>query len=63
MTRKDYVKIAAAINSAKQSTREILGSASVIKLVVDRIATEMEGDNERFDRERFVAACGFEVAT
>jgi hypothetical protein len=63
MSKKDYVVLAHAIFSTKLSTREVLGAGSVLKLVTDRIATELEIDNPQFDRELFVKACGFPVAS
>jgi hypothetical protein len=59
MTRKNYVAIARAIKATADDQREILGALSTLKLAAKRIADEMAFDNPRFDRERFMAACGF----
>lgn len=57
MTRKDYVAIAAAIR------KEVIYSGSetttALKSVADSIADIMKRDNPRFDRSRFIDACGF----
>lgn len=65
MTRRDYEIIAAGIrcyrysyweeahHPAKDSTRQIVGR------VADSVATALAIDNPRFDRDRFLTACGF----
>jgi len=56
MTRKDYVAIAAAIKNAPWSdgmTEEFIESA-----IANAIADVFEQDNARFDRARFLKACG-----
>lgn len=59
MTHKDYEAIAAAIYSVKMDAREILGSHSVLRMATERIANALADDNPRFDRARFLGACGF----
>lgn len=59
MTRKDYVAIADALHTVKESTVEILGAYSTVKLCAIKIADKLQDDNERFDRGRFMRACGF----
>jgi hypothetical protein len=60
MTRKDYVAIAASIhrtgmamNIGKKGTAE-----SALRLAAIDIAATMANDNPRFDRARFLKACG-----
>ena len=60
MTRKDYVAIAAAIhrtgmavNIGPKKTAEY-----AIRLAATDIAATMAADNPRFDRARFLKACG-----
>ena len=54
MTRKDYVLLAAAIASADcYDDGELIGPA-----VVQAIADALAQDNPRFDRDRFLTACG-----
>lgn len=60
MSRKDYVALAAALNEAKAETSEILGSAHVLKIASERIASALKEENIRFDRARFMSAAGFE---
>lgn len=68
MTRKDYVLIAEAIQAEHawvQENRAVLGSCVDAQLfrmkeTAGRIAGAMAQDNPRFDRERFMQACGFE---
>ncbi len=50
MTRKDYVLIAAALNSCAQGADK--------STVVYQLADALARDNPRFDRERFLKAAG-----
>lgn len=57
MTRKDYVAIAAAIKlagSVNESTGHKLGVYDVARVLAETLAQ----DNPRFDRGRFLTACG-----
>ena len=58
MTRKDYILIAEAFKSAAEAVDypERLGAL----LAANEIAHRLERDNPRFDRARFMAACGLE---
>lgn len=78
MTRKDYVALAAALNTtrplnmvtADQWTAEgatglaaaagayDLGRTSQWVNTVQEVADMLAADNPRFDRNRFIAACG-----
>lgn len=61
MTRKDYELIAAALARANMTaTRESL-SAKTIALVAYELADKLATDNPRFQRGRFLAACGVAV--
>ncbi len=60
MTRKDYVLIA---KSLKSSWQDIQGMNAIMEKdayahVCENIASALKADNMRFDRERFVTACG-----
>ena len=64
MTRKDYVLIAGKLYQAKL---DILGKEAPsdhsnmldgVSLAAEHIADAMQIDNPRFDRERFLKACG-----
>lgn len=57
MSRKDYVAIASAIRSVADSTALHLSDALV--LTAERIADKLQADNPRFDRVKFLTACGF----
>lgn len=51
MTRKDYIKIAQALNAAtKYPIQYGLGIA------IDNIADVLQADNAHFDRDRFLTA-------
>lgn len=54
MTRKDYELIAAAIRRASDAP----GYAERNKFVSMELADALYRDNPRFDRSRFLAACG-----
>lgn len=57
MTRKDYELIAAAIKTQVAGHERDLAT----KVVAEAIAQALQRDNPRFDRARFLKACGFEV--
>jgi len=56
MTRKDYILIAAAIQSAM--IQGYSGAEWARQCVAHNIALALANDNPRFDRERFLKACG-----
>lgn len=61
MTRKDYVAIAAAITHAQavmEASRCTETAASALGTIAGTIADVMANDNPRFDRARFLKACG-----
>jgi hypothetical protein len=66
MTRKDYVLIAAALKDARPIPKHELYAldhnerlcADTYRNVARSIADALAKDNPRFDRERFLTACG-----
>jgi hypothetical protein len=57
MTRKDYIAIAEAI---RLTTEDEYGRDSTgLAFCASRIAHVMAADNPRFDRDKFLKACGF----
>lgn len=60
MTRKDYELMAKIIRANADRCYES-ESIFVIKDVANDLATALKEDNPRFDRVRFVEACGFSV--
>lgn len=61
MSRKDYEAIAAAIKraSALYGPYGFMDQTIGIKTAAESIALALQADNPRFDRERFMQACGF----
>jgi hypothetical protein len=60
MTRKDYELIARAFRIAKGSTEVAEYDAkTALELASVILADSIENTNPRFDRERFLIACGF----
>lgn len=55
MSRKDYVAIADAIANANRGEHTVTREE-----VACRIASVFAADNPRFDRGRFLTACGFD---
>lgn len=62
MTRKDYVAIAKALASARVSNFTDNPNRALYLNGIDnaahRVADVMAVDNARFDRQRFLTACG-----
>lgn len=60
MSRKDYQAIAAAIKSQTPLADESTASPMFwLERIAMRLADTLAQDNPRFDRARFLAACGF----
>ena len=58
MTRKDYVLIAQIL---KQNSKDFIAGEdgfAVIQIIAKQLADALETDNPRFDRDRFLVACG-----
>jgi len=64
MTRKDYIAIAAALKAAwapQWATDIMPTSPEEMRLdIIGRLADHLANDNPRFDRSRFLSACGIE---
>jgi hypothetical protein len=58
--RKDFEAIARAVNDARivAPSADIRASASTADYIAKELASVLAGSNERFDRARFLAACG-----
>jgi len=61
MTRKDYVMIAESIKGAINYETEFNNNKAgedVMKKFSVALALTLQADNPRFDRDRFLTACG-----
>jgi hypothetical protein len=64
MTRKDYVMIAGIIKDCNliptlnKNKEEGLIQADILFTVASQLAYKLEQDNPRFDRAKFLTACG-----
>jgi len=64
MTRKDYVMIAGIIKDCNliptlnKNKENGLIQADMLFTVASQLAYKLEQDNPRFDRDRFLTACG-----
>ncbi len=61
MTRKNYVKLADALLSARCEARSREALATV-DITISCVADALANDNPRFDRERFYRAAGHDGA-
>jgi hypothetical protein len=61
MTRKDYVRIAAALAKARRLC-ETQNQRRGVERAALCIGVELAADNPRFDRARFYVACGMDGA-
>ena len=57
MTKKDFVMIASVLRDVRT---EAIGTFGLVAadMMIERVATEFEARNDRFDRARFLRACG-----
>lgn len=65
MTKKDYEKIAKALNAAYVATYEqnVFHGAEympALRIYADKVADALASTNPAFDRARFLKACGVE---
>lgn len=60
MTKKDYAAIAAIIRAAHEKEAGWRPSTSLLNIARD-LADHCANDNERFDRARFMLACGLKA--
>ena len=58
MTKKDYELISRNIAQVQREFRGVEDGINAIRDVAVFIASDLERDNPRFDRERFLKACG-----
>lgn len=58
MTRKDFVAIAAALKNAQPSAHDPNVAHIQHRIDCREVAGVLAGTNPRFDRDRFLAACG-----
>ena len=61
MTKKDYVAIARIINTSNRETGDKAANQArkhLLDCVANDLADIMERDNPKFDRARFLTACG-----
>ncbi len=58
MTRKDYVLIAQTLAGLMSDFNNGGEDSVSLSLVAEELATALETDNPRFDRHRFLTACG-----
>ncbi len=58
MTRKDYVLIAESLSNLMSDFNNCGDDSVSLSLVVGELADTLQADNPRFDRARFLEACG-----
>ena len=58
MTRKDYVLLADTIKNARKVEGDMGAVLVSVAHLANTLATELAIDNPRFDRHRFLIACG-----
>ena len=63
MTRKDYEVIASAWKAISATYRGDTSAEKAIHHSVQEIADSLERNNPRFNRDKFIAACGVQNCT
>ena len=59
MSRKHYEMIAAILNDLRIGAQLSAQGDDDVRRAVLTLANTFETDNSRFDRDRFIAACGY----
>lgn len=69
MSRMDYIELAAAIDGERRGWDTASsephnadyrkGGLMAVRLLAEHLCDVLKADNARFDRERFLTACGF----
>ena len=62
MTKKDYEKIAAVLRGFVTPGVDIATQYCPVDILAENIAAVFAADNDRFNRGRFLAACGIDGA-
>jgi hypothetical protein len=57
MTKKDYIALAASIRKNYYEIGDLSAEAALRYFAID-LCTILKEDNERFDKTRFLTACG-----
>jgi hypothetical protein len=57
MSRKDYIKMAALLKAQREGIQN-LESLKIVDSVIKATADMFAEDNPRFDRDRYLKACG-----
>jgi hypothetical protein len=58
MTRKDYKLIASSILMQLSFYKDLTPEASAVRELARKLATQLEQENPRFNRDVFLVACG-----
>lgn len=68
MTRKDYIRLAAALSEARTDAhyrgandRDSQLVSIGVDIAIREISDALASDNGRFDRDRFARACGIDA--
>lgn len=66
MTKKDYERLAQLVRYTRQNISDempedyLIGFKVATRIMAHNMCTALQLDNPRFDRERFLKACGIE---
>ena len=59
MSKKDYIAIAREFNIQLALHADSKPACTALREIAQALAIQFKQDNPRFDRERFLIACGF----
>lgn len=64
MTKKDYELIAGVFRNTEPNTRwpSMPSAGDLFYLLVIKLANELQDKNRRFDRDKFLRACGVSIS-
>lgn len=61
MTKKHFIMLASLVKEAKEKASEGAPSVTLVHYVACKLADECKKENPRFDRDRFLEACGYTI--
>ena len=68
MSKKDYILLASVIKDSTKKAETMSGkkfceATATLAVLAGKLADELQKENSKFDRSRFLTACGLDLIT